>query len=115
MAARSVAWRDGMPRPGARSSGGARVAEEFSGYAQHRLERTKTPIVVLLRRQELLAEGEERDEFATQDPGVPKSLREENHLSDELKVWHRHGDRSEELLEVVGKLTSPAVPFTRWV
>ena len=70
---------------------------------------------MLLRRQELLAEGEERDELAAQDPGVTESLREKNHLGDELKVWHRHGDGSEELLEVIREFASPAVPFTRRV
>jgi len=44
-----------------------------------------------------------------------ESFREEKCLSNKFDVWHGHGDRSEELFQVIREFGSTSVSFTRWV
>jgi hypothetical protein len=93
----------------------ARVSQKLPRDPEHCLQRAQPPVVVLLRREQLFAQGKQAHEFPAQRARRDEALREQNHLCDELEVGHGHRDRAEQLLQVVRELTAPAVPFPRGV
>ena len=84
-------------------------------YAQHRLERAQAPVVVLLPREELPGELEDRHQLGGEGLRVLEALRVHHHFRDELVVRLGHGHRAEERGEVVGELGATAVALARRV
>ena len=91
------------------------LVDELPAVAQHRLERAQPPVVVLLPREQLLRELEDRHQLDRERLGGGEALRVHHHLRDQLDVGLGHGHRAEERRQVVGQLRAAAVALARRV
>lgn len=55
--------------------------------------------------------GEQHGDLAGEGLRVREALGQQDDLADEGEVWHHHGHRAEEGLEVVGELRPPGVAW----
>lgn len=78
---------------------------QCSGNDKHRFDGTKTPIVVILLRQQFSAQGVQRDEFSGQQSSFLKAFSNQHDFANQLKVGDYHRARSEQSFQVFGKLT----------
>mmetsp|Transcript_17017 Transcript_17017/g.54249 ORF Transcript_17017/g.54249 Transcript_17017/m.54249 type:complete len:785 (-) Transcript_17017:5142-7496(-) len=104
-----------LRRGGEHHSLGDGAVQEVPRDTQHRFERAQAPVVVLLRRKELLGEVEHAHQLAPRVPRGSEALRKQQHLSNELVVGHGHGHGTEERLEVIGELAAAAIALARGV
>mmetsp|Transcript_96594 Transcript_96594/g.174415 ORF Transcript_96594/g.174415 Transcript_96594/m.174415 type:complete len:330 (-) Transcript_96594:187-1176(-) len=77
------------------AAGGLALLQQAPSKGEDRLESTETPVIVLLRREELTRKKEQGHNFLCQHLGTHEAFCEHHHLSDELVVWNAHGHRSE--------------------
>lgn len=77
------------------------LVKQRAARLENGLERSQTPIVVLLGGEELTTECEERNELSAEIFGVLEAVGVEQHLGYEIVIGRAHCHRSEELFQVV--------------
>jgi hypothetical protein len=91
----------------------ARVADRVSlqpaGRHEHTLERAQPKVVVLLVRELLGAQPEQRHDLAREALGRLEALRVEHHLPNELAIGLDHRNAPEQLLEIVRQLGTAGI------
>mmetsp|Transcript_19355 Transcript_19355/g.46759 ORF Transcript_19355/g.46759 Transcript_19355/m.46759 type:complete len:417 (+) Transcript_19355:7106-8356(+) len=89
--------------------------DELAGDEEDRFQRSQTPVVVLLLREELLRQREQLHHLGPHDLGMLIPLRIQNHLPNQSVIRRRHSHGAEELLEVIREFGASAVAFPRGV
>ncbi len=85
------------------------VALHVARRGEHGFEGAQAEVVVRLLGQLFETESEEGDDLFGELLGAAEALAEEGHLGDHCHVGRRHGQRSEELLEVVRQVGAAGV------
>eukprot|EP00906_Rhabdomonas_costata_P031046 RCo043882 len=78
---------------------------------QHGLHGAQPPVVVVLRREQLLVQAVQRDELLGEILGLQETLRAEHDLTDVHQVRHHHGAGPEQRLDVLRELRAALVPW----
>ena len=91
------------------------ILQQGSTTFQDRLQRSQAPIVVLLCREQLSTQIEQRHEFPSENIRRFESIGIEQNFSDEFIVRLGHGHGTEQLFEIVGQFRSTTVPFACWI
>ena len=82
---------------------------ESTSDVEHGLDGTKTPIVVILRREEFLVELVESDELESEILGITETFSSEHDFTNVLQVGNDHGAGAEESLDVLGEFSTTGV------
>ena len=87
------------------------IAQQCSTTFEHCLQRSQTPIVVLLSGEQFSAQIEQSDEFLREILSLFESVGVEKNFGDQFIVRFRHRHGSKQLLQIVGQLRSTSVTF----
>ncbi len=78
-----------MAARGTQRTGFGSLLAKATPSTQTGLEGAEAPVVVLLPRQQLARQREERHKLAAQRLGLAEALGEENHLTSAIHAWMR--------------------------
>jgi hypothetical protein len=90
---------------------GGLSALERTGYDEHGLDGSKTPIVVGCLREQVTAKEVKRSELLSQDLGVDETFRHQHVFANQFEIGDHDGDGSEEGFETLRQLGAAQITW----